>query len=773
MMNWGDNNYFSRTFPVFRAVKEEGNYSNPVIEKQRHNTRRPMQRGLNHKLTKSVFIGEKGDSIYETLKELDIRKSNVRFYPEGGTLVKGLPGRVAFTAYNDSGVNIDTDWMLTDEDGNPVGDNGRIFTVDGRGTFEVTPTGGELYLRMNGSMKKKESFMLPVPESEGCTMKADMLRHDSVRVAVSVSDSLQGRLLGYALMHNGKILTCDTITAREDFSLCFSRDAMPGGVNQLTLFDSSGRIRSERMMWIFPRQTDADSLKITTEMTRLSPCCKVELTLTARPESSLSFSAMDVATMTGGKEGNIRTWMLLGSELKGYVRDPEYYFESDDAEHRMNADLLMMIQGWRRYDWHLMSGVEKFKKVQPIEDRLYLFGNLKAYRKRNTVENVKMDVHLYNDKGQSLSGEAVTDSTGRYAFELPQISGEWNMHIFTRKKSKKSNEENLKTYYVSIDRRFSPTARPLSYYETRQIKKNAPNIFSAQWKISQGINTSSVAEDMSVSMTKRIHVLPTVKVKGRYFTNDSIVNWYNESFGQYWSSIYYDCQEDMDMFADLGLEIPDIISWFEWKNSHYANNPEYLYDNDMKPAIWEDTRYGKRHIINILNNKFHSKRYYNKDEEELDKGEEEEDKFEDSNGVLRDDYFEQGSIEEMPVFLDELKSVYISENPNASLRYIFVEDMTNPVTVFWYTIPTVSTESQKGLRKTTFQGYNVPSTFKTEDYTDLPPMEDFRRTIFWAPNVKTDKDGKAKIEFFNNSSCTQMYISAEGITKEGRFIVNE
>jgi uncharacterized protein YfaS (alpha-2-macroglobulin family) len=101
------------------------------------------------------------------------------------------------------------------------------------------------------------------------------------------------------------------------------------------------------------------------------------------------------------------------------------------------------------------------------------------------------------------------------------------------------------------------------------------------------------------------------------------------------------------------------------------------------------------------------------------------------------------------------------------------EDIVNPVTIFCYTIPTVSTESQKGLRKTTFQGYNAPSTFKTEDYTNLPPMEDFRRTIFWAPNVKTDKDGKAKIEFFNNSSCTQMYISAEGMTKEGRFIVNE
>ena len=103
--------------------------------------------------------------------------------------------------------------------------------------------------------------------------------------------------------------------------------------------------------------------------------------------------------MTGGKEGNALTWNLLASEVKGYVSDIGYYFESDDIEHRMKADMLMMTQGWRRYDWRMMAGLDKFEKVQPIEDRLYLFGNLKAYRKRNTVDNVRMNVHLYNDKG--------------------------------------------------------------------------------------------------------------------------------------------------------------------------------------------------------------------------------------------------------------------------------------------------------------------------------------------------------------------------------------
>ena len=54
----------------------------------------------------------------------------------------------------------------------------------------------------------------------------------------------------------------------------------------------------------------------------------------------------------------------------------------------------------------------------------------------------------------------------------------------------------------------------------------------------------------------------------------------------------------------------------------------------------------------------------------------------------------------------------------------------------------------------------------------MPKVKDYRKTLYWNPNVKTDKDGKATIEFYNNSSCTQMFISAEGITKDGKFIIS-
>ena len=55
------------------------------------------------------------------------------------------------------------------------------------------------------------------------------------------------------------------------------------------------------------------------------------------------------------------TDLLLMSEIKGYVRRPSWYFESDDTLHRRALDELLMVQGWRRYEWKHWAGVEPFE----------------------------------------------------------------------------------------------------------------------------------------------------------------------------------------------------------------------------------------------------------------------------------------------------------------------------------------------------------------------------------------------------------------------------
>jgi hypothetical protein len=78
-------------------------------------------------------------------------------------------------------------------------------------------------------------------------------------------------------------------------------------------------------------------------------------------------------------------------------------------------------------------------------------------------------------------------------------------------------------------------------------------------------------------------------------------------------------------------------------------------------------------------------------------------------------------------------------------------------------------------REYDFQGFNRPVEYYNPDYSKakLPEIKDYRRTLYWNPNVTTDNFGQASIEFYNNSVCNIIDVSAEGITRYGQFLVNE
>ena len=77
----------------------------------------------------------------------------------------------------------------------------------------------------------------------------------------------------------------------------------------------------------------------------------------------------------------------------------------------------------------------------------------------------------------------------------------------------------------------------------------------------------------------------------------------------------------------------------------------------------------------------------------------------------------------------------------------------------------------KSWRSTIFQGYNIPHTFHTNDYSQMPPEPDYRRTLYWNPDVQLDDNGEATVEFYNNSTCKSISVSAEGVNDEGLPII--
>ena len=474
MTNWGTNAVFSRVFPVFKKPAKEGDYSDLTIRTMLYYARDPNNRTSDDSLYQRAI--EEGIYTHDLMKTV-----SVKFYPEGGDLILGKKCRVAVLAVDDNGHPYEGEGFVMNGRGDVLA-SVKTDTL-GRGLFELVPDTGKLTFQMRNLKKSTrrsvQYFTLPEAKREGCTLSVDAVS-EQMLATLQCSDGICGSMLGYVIMHSGNIYRCDTLTASPLMEIELDRQAMPEGVNQMTVFDSRGAIMAERLFFICPKPDKSDSIQVTAITKRLKPCGKVELELQTKPNANLSFSAMDAKTMTNGKQGNMKTWMLLSSEVRGYIHNVDYYFEADDKEHRQNADLLMLTQGWRRYDWRLMSEKYTFRKAQPIEDQFYLYGKLNTYRKRNPVSNVHLYAILYNQKGQSLIGNTRTDSVGRYAFKLPFITDEWKMCIYTTRDGKKKGlekKEKLKTYYVGIDRQFSPEARYLTPEEREIQHPLKPNAF--------------------------------------------------------------------------------------------------------------------------------------------------------------------------------------------------------------------------------------------------------------------------------------------------------
>lgn len=758
MVNWGVSAMFSRVFPVFEKPVKYGDYSRPTIKTTLYKDRNP-----NSRMADSLYLTAAKDGIFTDDKP---KKISAHFYPEGGDMVAGLQSRVAFLVTDDNGAAYRGKGRIVNESGKVIGE---VETDSaGRGLFSVTPSGERLYLSMANPTDKIQRIALPEVRAEGMTMYLDVVS-DDISVTLRSQGDILGKEIGYAIMQNGSIVACDTMTAAPLIELSLMRETMPYGVNQLTVFTEGGRILSERLFFICPQPDASDSITVTPVSKGLGPVSEVELTLHTVPNTNFSFSAMDYGALTGGKQGNARTWMLLSSDVKGYIADVDYYFEADDAQHRSDADLLMMIQGWRRYDWNLMCGNRWFENTQPIEDQLFLHGKLREYRKKNPVGNVEVDTYLFNHQGQSLHGTTKTDSLGNYLLNLPDISGDWSLQIFTKINDKR------KTFYVGIDRQFAPTPRFITPDETRLTPRTSANLFSRDWKADEANEDTN-----PLNYAEKVRVIPEVTVKARkYWTSTDNIQWYSQRTGRHWASIYYDAPAELDKILDTGAEMPNVFEFLAMRNPLFGNprreDLPHLLKSDfirlLDPAddtgrtfkmfdcqTWEGgMAYGGRKIRWIIDNG-------------LGEGMSDPSHFLYMDSVIMKEKARNGDdsfagIVNFPVNMDELKAIYIVPwSPKEEESY---------VRIYLYRQQIFTTESQKGLRKTRFQGYNVPQTFSMEDTNVLPPLENLRRTLFWDPDVKADANGEARIMFYNNLSCREIFYSAEGLTPDGRIVIGE
>ena len=390
--------------------------------------------------------------------------------------------------------------------------------------------------------------------------------------------------------------------------------------------------------------------------------------------------------------------------------------------------MLRKSENWHRYDWNTMAGITPWDGSQVIEDRLYLFGKVIPKEKSMPLDSVTVSA-TFRGTTERMFGSVKTDSTGAYAIILPDIEGIWNMQLSPQVKGKEAE------YRITVDRHFAPPLRPLEDSEVRQIPVDTARIH--RWQIAP-----QDEQEWQNMYEKNATVMKEVNVKGKRKLDHYDYNAFtNTEDAEHFSEIYFDCEEAAEDIADRGEEIPELTAWLvqtagRYREDSYGQGPNYSKDPGEEAAkIKHFPTWNGRHVVWYVDNQPVGGIWY-----------------------------------PCPVLLDEYQSVYISDSHGhnegnvAVYAYSYEHDTSK-----WSKPP----KTNRQTRYTHYYGYSPPSEFKTEDYSDIPPMPDFRRTLFWAPNLWTDADGKAHIEFWNNSSCTDMIFSAEGITKDGYFITGQ
>ena len=70
-------------------------------------------------------------------------------------------------------------------------------------------------------------------------------------------------------------------------------------------------------------------------------------------------------------------------------------------------------------------------------------------------------------------------------------------------------------------------------------------------------------------------------------------------------------------------------------------------------------------------------------------------------------------------------------------------------------------------------GFAYPAECYSPDYSKQTPpdsVKDYRRTLYWNPNLMLDKDGKATVTLYNNARTTQISVDAAGQAADGTLL---
>ena len=272
----------------------------------------------------------------------------------------------------------------------------------------------------------------------------------------------------------------------------------------MTVFNANGRVYSDRLCFVRHEQDIKDAgVQFAGIQHTYEPFDSISLSI-RNPHaagSTISLAVRDASTSEYLYDSsNILTEMLLCSQIRGFVEQPDYYFEADDELHRRHLDLLLMVQGWRKHNWITMATPGIFRINHPIEKTPVYFGAVYRY--------VALGHEGYEGWGNMMDQEIK-----HYDFSRP-VGGEW----FSRSNNGKlqgvipllgnAGEERDKhnAYSYLLKDNESATFDGRNYYDQGNLRREVR--VHAEYRQNSDIGLKSVYGDITTRNGRFVLELP-------------------------------------------------------------------------------------------------------------------------------------------------------------------------------------------------------------------------------------------------------------------------
>ncbi|GAA4400952.1 hypothetical protein GCM10023187_14650 [Nibrella viscosa] len=303
------------------------------------------------------FFFEKAITVVNPLKRLGLPnlpsqpEYDMQFFPEGGNLVSGLPGKVAFRVTDAAGRGIDFQgWLLNAQNDTVARFRPHKFGI---GHFQFTPADNTTYRAViRDAQNRTLSRPLPAVSAQGYTMRVEEGIGNQLRVTVrtNLTDAGAVHLLG----HTRQLVTvAETRTLGRETTFLLDKKALGEGISHLTLFDQARRPVCERLYFKRPEQPLTIQLKTDQDQyaARTKVNLSVEVPAPAGGRADLSVAVYRLDSLPALSSATMLSYLWLTSDLRGTIESPEYYLQAESAERREATDNLMLTHGWRRFRW--------------------------------------------------------------------------------------------------------------------------------------------------------------------------------------------------------------------------------------------------------------------------------------------------------------------------------------------------------------------------------------------------------------------------------------